>query len=439
MKVLIVGSGGREHALAWRLRQSPRLTGLWVAGGNAGTAGIATNLEVGPEDLEGVVDAARSLSIDLVVIGPEMPLAAGLVDRLSALGIPAFGPTQAAAQIEASKGFAREVMREAGVPGPRSWVFDDRQAALDFLRRHPEPLVVKADGLAAGKGVLLCRTPEEAADAVEACMVERRFGPAGDTVLIEEMLFGREVSVFAFTDGQDLSPLVAACDYKRVGDGDQGPNTGGVGSFAPPEFWDDALAEMINLTIMRPVVEAMARRGTPYRGVLYAGVMLTSSGPKVLEFNCRFGDPEAQVILPLLDSDPIEVMLACSEGRLAQVPVQWRSQAQVGVVMTSGVYPGKYDTGYEITGLDTDDPHSLVFHAGTKQVSEGGLSRVVTNGGRVLTVVGRGASLAEARTRAYDRLQGIHFQGAYYRSDIGDLPRVGREEAWAGDPATQRG
>jgi len=439
LKVLIVGSGGREHALAWRLHQSPQLTGLWVANGNAGTADIATNLGVSPEDIEGVVVAARSLAIDLVVIGPELPLAAGLVDRLSALGIPAFGPTKAAAQIEASKSFAREVMREAGVPGPEFWVFNDRQEALDFIRRHPNPVVVKADGLAAGKGVSLCQTQREAEEAVEACMVEHRFGPAGDTVVIEELLSGREVSVFAFTDGQDLSSLAAACDYKRVGDGDLGPNTGGMGSFVPPDFWDDALAEEISATIMRPVVEGMARRGTLYRGVLYAGIMLTRSGPKVLEFNCRFGDPEAQVILPLLESDPIQLMLACWEGRLAQFPVHWQRQAQVAVVMTSAGYPGKYDTGYEIAGLGTQDPHSLVFHAGTKSLLEGGVSKVVTNGGRVLTVVGRGTSLAEARTWAYDRLQGIHFEGAYYRSDIGDLPIGDREEAWAVDPAAQRG
>ena len=439
MKVLIVGSGGREHALAWRLHQSPQLTGLWVANGNAGTADIATDLPVSPEDVEGVVAAARSLAMDLVVVGPELPLAGGLVDNLSALGIPAFGPTKAAAQIEASKSFAREVMREAGVPGPEFWVFNDRQEALDFVRGHPDPVVVKADGLAAGKGVLLCQTPGEAVEAVQACMVERRFGPAGDTLVVEELLSGREVSVFAFADGQDLSPLVAACDYKRVGDGDLGPNTGGMGSFAPADFWEDALADQISRIIMRPVLEAMARRGIPYRGVLYAGVMLTRSGPKVLEFNCRFGDPEAQVILPLLESDPIQVMLACWEGRLAQYPVHWQKQAQVAVVMTSAGYPGKYDTGYEITGLDTHDPHSLVFHAGTRLLREGSATKVVTNGGRVLTVVGQGASLAEARTRAYDRLQGINFQGAYYRSDIGDLPTGGREEAWAGERATQRG
>jgi phosphoribosylamine--glycine ligase len=436
LKVLIVGSGGREHALAWRLKQSPQLTGLWVANGNAGTAQIATNLDVNPEDVDGVVEAVQSLGVELVVVGPEAPLAGGITDRLDSLGIPAFGPTRGAAQIETSKSFAREIMREAAVPGPDFWVFENQQEALDLVGHHKKPLVVKADGLAAGKGVALCPTPEEAIAAVRACMSDRIFGPAGETVVIEELLSGVEVSVFAFSDGERLSVPVAACDYKRVGDGDTGPNTGGMGSFTPPQFWSDALAEEIDHNIMRPVIEVLRHRGIPYKGMLYAGLMLTEAGPKVLEFNCRFGDPEAQVILPLLDGDPLEIMLACVEGRLDRVSVAWQKKAHVGVVMTSGGYPAKYDTGFEITGLDSDDEDSLLFHAGTRLTQNGGSSRVVTSGGRVLTVLGWGNSLDEARIRAYDRARKISFHQAYYRTDIG-ASRVDRwEKSWLSDSAT---
>ncbi|MCH8897771.1 MAG: phosphoribosylamine--glycine ligase [Chloroflexi bacterium] len=443
MRVLVVGSGGREHALAWRLRQSPQLSGLWVAGGNAGTAQVATNLAVNPEDVRAIVDTAQAHRIELVVVGPEVPLANGLVNALTSVGIPSFGPTQAAAQIEASKGFARQLMQQAGVPGPDYRVFHDQQAALDFVGANRRPLVVKADGLAAGKGVAICREPDQAVAAVRSCMNDRQFGAAGDTVLIEEMLFGPEVSVFAFCDGQGISSLAAACDYKPVGDGDIGPNTGGMGSFAPPNFWTEALAQEVSARIMLPTVEAMAQRGTPYRGILYAGIMLTDDGPKVLEFNCRLGDPEAQVLLPLLASDPIDVMLACAEGRLAKVDVQWRNQAQVGVVITSGGYPGVYETGFEIHGLAEEQVDTQVFHAGARLVTGGGsdgenIERVVTSGGRVLTVTGWGDTLEEARDKAYRRVDTISFQGAYFRRDIGTpralIPTPKSEERW---PATR--
>ena len=437
MKVLIVGSGGREHALAWRLGQSPQLSKLWVASGNAGTAQIATNIDVIPEDVDGVVTAAQSLGIDLVVVGPEVPLATGLVDRLDSLGIPAFGPTQTAARIEASKGFAREVMREAGIPGPEFEIFHDQQQALDFLRRHHGPVVVKADGLAAGKGVALCSGAEEATIAVMACMSDRIYGAAGETVVIEELLSGPEVSVFALSDGERLSEPVAACDYKRLGDGDSGPNTGGMGSFAPPDFWSESLAEEVMRTIVRPTIESMARLGIPYRGVLYAGIMLTREGPKVLEFNCRFGDPEAQVILPLLESDPIVGMMACAQGRLSQGMVRWNRKPHVGVVMTSEGYPSRYETGHQITGLDAEERDSVVFHAGTRLDSSNGNPRVVTSSGRVLTVVGWGDSLGDARANAYRRIAKINFPGAYYRSDVGN-PRIQEEEwAWLPDPAAR--
>ncbi|MEC9279404.1 MAG: phosphoribosylamine--glycine ligase, partial [Chloroflexota bacterium] len=335
MKVLIVGSGAREHALAWRLRQSPAVTAIWAASGNGGTAQIATNLNVSPEDVESIPKYAKGLGIDLVVVGPEQPLAAGLVDLLDSQGIPAFGPTKAAAQIEASKTFALDIMRESGVPCPEFHSFQDETLALDFLSKHSAPSVIKADGLAAGKGVFMCHTAEDAAAAVRACMSQKVFGGAGETVVIEEFLEGPEVSVFAFSDGEHLSAPVAACDYKRRSDGDVGPNTGGMGSFAPPDFWNDELAGEITRTIMEPVIQSMARRGTPYRGVLYAGIMLTKQGPKVLEFNCRFGDPETQVIMPLLVSDPLDIMTGCIEGQLADTPVEWSKRNYAGVVMVS--------------------------------------------------------------------------------------------------------
>lgn len=437
MRVLVIGSGAREHALAWRLKQSPHLTGLWVADGNAGTAALATNLGARPENVTELVEAARSIKADLVVVGPELPLANGVVDRLSEVGIPAFGPTQAASRLEASKSFALEVMEEAGIPHPEFRVFREQQDAVDFLTRHSGPAVVKADGLAAGKGVRLCSNREEAIAAVRACMADRIFGTAGDTVVIEELLSGPEVSVFAFTDGEHLSPLVAACDYKRLEDGDQGPNTGGMGSFAPPDFWTEELAEEINRTIMAPAIADMAGRGAPYRGVLYAGLMLTGTGPKVLEFNCRLGDPEAQVVLPRLVADPLEVMSACLEGHLDRISVKWAEQFYVGVVMASGGYPARYATGLEITGLNVGDPHTIVFHAATRLAPGATPNKVVTSGGRVLTVVGHGISLAQARARAYDRVGGIRFHGAHYRTDIAAVKD--RRIACAADPIAPAG
>ena len=425
MKVLIVGSGAREHALAWRINQSPNLTRLWVAGGNAGTAALAENLDIRSSDVAAIVAAASEVAADLVVVGPEAPLALGLADRLTELSIPVFGPTQAAAQIEASKSFALDLMRQAGVPCPEFHVFTDQTSALAYLETHQDPVVVKADGLAGGKGVLLCRDSEQGGAAVKACMSERAFGEAGATVVLEEYLSGPEVSVFAFCDGDHLSPLVAACDYKRLEDGGQGPNTGGMGSFvAQPEMWSPQLESEVEQTIMKPVLRAMAERGSPYQGVLYAGLMLTGPDsnptPKVLEFNCRLGDPETQVVIPLLASDPLELMLACAQGNLDRVPVRWETKNYVGVVMVSGGYPGEYQTGFEITGLEEVGPSdTMVFHAGTKLGAGGLSSPPLTTGGRVLTVVGGGDTVNQARQRAYSRLEQINFKGARWRRDIG--------------------
>jgi phosphoribosylamine--glycine ligase len=423
MNVLLVGSGAREHALAWRIKQSPNLTRLWVAAGNAGTAALADNLNIRSSDVDGLVAAAREVKADLVVVGPEAPLALGLADRLDELGIPVFGPSQAAAQIEASKGFALDLMRDAGVPCPEFHIFTDQNSALDHLKAHPGPVVVKADGLAAGKGVLLCQDSAQGAAAVRECMSDRAFGEAGDTVVLEEYLSGPEVSVFAFCDGANLSPLVAACDYKRLEDGNLGPNTGGMGSFAQPDFWNAELAVLVEKTIMRPVLKAMAEHGSPYKGVLYAGLMLTEAGPKVLEFNCRLGDPETQVVIPLLESDPLELMLACSQGNLDTVQVRWNAKNYVGVVMVSGGYPDEYQTGFEISGLDDDGPEdTMVFHAGTELGADG---QTMTTGGRVLTVVGGGDSIESARERAYARLAGISFEGARWRRDISSAANQG--------------
>ena len=415
MKVLLVGSGGREHALAWRIARSPSLTRLWVAPGNYGTASIATNLNVGAS-VEELAGAARDLAADLAVIGPEAPLADGLTDALAAVGIPAFGPTAAAARLESSKSFAREIIRAAGASGPDFAVFTEESEALEFLRRNPGPRVVKADGLAAGKGVVVCDDAPQAAEAVRATMSGRAFGDAGATLLLEERLEGREVSVFALCDGERISPLVAASDYKRLGNGDRGPNTGGMGSYSPPEFWTPDLCEEIKRTVMRPVIAEMAARGTPYRGVLYAGLMLTDDGPKILEFNCRFGDPETQALMPRLASDPLPVMLACAEGRLDPASVEWNDRHYVAVVMASGGYPDRYNTGMPISGLiDADSEDTVVFTAG---VTAGHDRQPVTSGGRVLTVVGGGIDLNEARQRAYTRLNGITFEGAVWRTDI---------------------
>ena len=427
VKVLIVGSGAREHALAWRITQSPNLTRLWVAGGNAGTTRLAENMEIRSSDVDALVAAAQDTSADLVVVGPEAPLALGLVDRLDLLGIPVFGPSQAAAQIEASKGFALNLMQDAGVPCPEFHIFSNQTNALDHLKSHPGPVVVKADGLAAGKGVLLCQDSEEGALAIRECMSDRAFGEAGDTVVLEEYLTGPEISVFAFCDGENLSPLVAACDYKRLEDGNIGPNTGGMGSFAQPDLWDSKLAAQVESTIMQPVLQAMANRGTPYKGVLYAGLMLTESGPKVLEFNCRLGDPETQVVIPLLASDPLELMMACAQGNLSKTDVLWDNKSYVGVVMVSGGYPGEFQTGFEISGLDEDGPeHTMVFQAGTK-LGPGGTS--LTAGGRVLTVVGGGDNIESAKERAYSRLERISFQGAQWRRDISSVANQSTAQA----------
>ena len=417
MKVLVVGNGAREHAIAWKIRQSALLDELFVAPGNAGTAAIATNIPVQASDIEGQARAAREHGVDLTVIGPEIPLAAGIVDCFQEQGLAVFGPTRKAARIESSKVFAKELMAKHGIPTGRYEVFDSYDEACSYVKSQALPLVVKADGLAAGKGVTVARTEAEAMKALHECLVERVFGTSGDLVLVEECLTGPEVSVFAFTDGETLSPLVAACDYKRAYDGNEGPNTGGMGSYSPPPFWTAALEQGVRERIMEPTVKALAQEGCAFNGVLYGGLMLTEDGPKVIEFNCRMGDPETQVIMPRLKTDLVEILLSIANGTLNKTSIKWSTEACVGVAMASEGYPGSYATGLPISGLAEAEARGLVFHAGTRQEEEE-RSKIVTDGGRVLTVVGKGSSMNEARAQAYEGIAQIRLEGGFYRRDI---------------------
>jgi phosphoribosylamine--glycine ligase len=417
LKLLIVGNGAREHALAWKLAQSPRCGEIVVAPGNAGTALAWRNAPVSATDVPGIVALAERERADLVVVGPEEPLARGLADALSARGIACFGASRAGATIEASKRWAKELMRAARVPTARAEAFTALDAAIPALEEVRYPVVVKADGLAAGKGVMICATRREAETAVRDCLQGGLFGAAGQTVLIEEYLMGDEASVLAFVDGETVVPLLPARDHKRVGDGDTGPNTGGMGAYAPTTLVDDPLLHQVTETILKPTAHELAARGITYRGILYAGLMLTADGPQVIEFNCRMGDPETQVVLPLMDADLLTLCEATAHGRLASVAetVRWHSGACIGVVLASGGYPGKYETGLPITGLDSVDPDALIFHAGTQQDD---LGRIVTNGGRVLTVAAVAPTIREARDRAYASAERITFPGIHYRHDI---------------------
>ncbi len=414
IKILVVGGGAREHTLVWKLAQSPRVKEIYVAPGNAGTAQIAHNLDIKPTDIESLAKVASEKNIDLTVVGPEAPLAEGIADQFLIRGMQIFGATRQAVEIESSKVFAKELMQKYNIPCAQSTSFSDYNRAKEYLQRQKPPIVVKADGLAAGKGVIVAGSIPQALEALSQVMEKKAFGAAGDKVLIEEHLSGREMSAFAFTDGHTVIPMVAACDYKPVFDGDRGLNTGGMGSYSPPQFLSPALAETVRETIMEPAVRAMHDEGRAYRGVLYGGLMITNNGPKVLEFNARFGDPEAQVTLPLLETDLVDIMLAVVDNRLDQIDVKCSEDACVGVVMASGGYPGSYKTGFPITGLDDLDKDIVVFHAGTKL--EGG--KVLTNGGRVLTVVAWGKTLAEAREKVYANIPRIHFDGCHYRKDI---------------------
>ena len=412
----MVGGGAREHTLVWKLAQSPKAREVFAAPGNAGTAQVARNLNIKPTDIKSLAKIAQEKGIDLVVVGPEAPLASGIVDYFQGIGIPIFGPTKLATEIESSKVFARELMQKYGIPCALGTSFSDYRKAKEYLEQQTPPLVVKADGLAAGKGVTVADSIPQALDALYNIMETRAFGASGDRVIIEERLVGREMSSFAFTDGKTVIPMVSACDYKPVFDGDHGPNTGGMGSFSPPYFATPELYQRVTKAILKPTVEAMAKEGRHYTGVLYGGLMVTPDGPKVLEFNARFGDPETQVMLPLLKTDLVDIILAVINGDLDQIKVEWSEDACVGVVMASGGYPGSYKTGFLITGLDNLDRDILVFHAGTRLDS--GTGQVLTNGGRVLTVIATGKTLNEARGKVYNNIARISFEGCHYRRDI---------------------
>ena len=413
---MIVGQGAREHALAWALAQSPRWRRCHCAPGNAGIGALARCVPLPPGGWEGLAAWAAQQRIDLTVVGPEAPLVAGIADAFVARGLRVVGPSRAAAALEGSKVFAKDLMVRWGIPTAAYRVFDDPAAARAYARRQELPLVIKADGLAAGKGVTVAHTWEAADAAITAMMETRVFGSAGERVIIEEYLDGREASVLALTDGETVIPLVPARDHKRVGDGDTGPNTGGMGAFSPvPDVGADLLAR-IEAEILVPIVQALAAEGRPYRGVLYAGLMLTAGGPQVIEFNCRLGDPEAQVVLPRLATDWLTVFDALAGGRLHEVSLAWRPEAAVCVVLASRGYPGEPEVGHPIQGLEAAaaEPGVLVFHGATRRQGD----RLVTAGGRVLAVTGLGEDLAGARERAYRAVGHIHFDGMHYRRDI---------------------
>ncbi len=415
-KVLVVGSGGREHALACALSRSTGIEKLYIAPGNAGTAEIGENVPIPADDIDGIFLFAREKEVDLTVVGPEVPLADGITDRFNEEDIHIFGPSEAAAQIEASKVFAKELMLDAGVPTAKSEVFDDYSKAADYIKNLSAPMVVKADGLAAGKGVIIAEDDSEALKAASDILVDKKFGKAGSRIIVEEYLTGEEVSIIAFTDGERVLTMLPSQDHKRVGEGDTGPNTGGMGAYAPAPVIKPEDIALIEETVLLPTIQKLKERGTPYRGVLYAGLMVTDDGYKVLEFNCRFGDPETQAVLPLLNDDLYELCMQCARGKLEIDKLSWRKGAAVSIVAASGGYPGSYKKGYEITGVDEmgGRPYVVVFHAGTER--EGGVLK--TDGGRVLAVTGLGDDIASARDIAYGAIGEINFKDMYYRMDI---------------------
>lgn len=418
MKVLVIGSGGREHAVIRKLAENKEITHLYCAPGNGGIRAQAQTVNIAATDVEKMVDFAKQEAIDFVVVTPDDPLVLGMADAMEAAGIPAFGPSRAAARIEGSKVFAKNLMKKYGIPTADYAVFSDPAAALDYIRRRNRfPAVIKADGLALGKGVVIAQDLDEARAALHSIMEEKVFGRSGSQVVVEEFLTGKEVSVLAFTDGHVVRPMVSSMDHKRAYDNDEGPNTGGMGTIAPSPYYTPEVAERCMQEIFLPTIEAMNKEGCPFRGCLYFGLILTADGPRVIEYNCRFGDPETQVVLPLLQSDLFSILRAVREERLAAADIAWRDGAAACVVLASGGYPQKYQTGFPITGLDADGgcAGAIVYHAGTKW--QDGQYR--TAGGRVLGVTGLGDTLEEAIRRAYAAAEDIRFENRHYRTDIG--------------------
>lgn len=418
MNILLIGSGGREHALAWKLAQSSKVEKIYAAPGNPGIAMLdkCVCIELDMDNLEGIADYAEDHSIDLTVVGPEAPLVAGLADVFKLRGLPVFGPSKSAAQLEGSKAFSKELMAKYNIPTAFFKVCEDIETAKAYVEEKGAPIVVKADGLAAGKGVVVAMTKQEALDAIDEMMGDHKFGNAGARLVLEEYMDGEEASLLAFTDGKTVVPMVAAQDHKRVFDGDEGPNTGGMGTYAPAPIMTDVLRLKAVEHILKPVVAAMEQEGMPYQGCLYAGLMIKGDSIKVVEFNCRFGDPETQVVLPLLNGDLAEIMLACATSSLDKVEVKWHNKAAVCVVLASGGYPESYEKGKEILGLSVaaEDNGVVVFHAGTKADGD----KILTAGGRVLGVTAVDSSIKDARERAYNAVEKISFDKVFYRKDI---------------------
>jgi phosphoribosylamine--glycine ligase len=417
MKVLLIGNGGREHALAWKLAQSSRVTALFIAPGNPGTAEVGENVPIGVMEFDKIEKFVKQNNIGLVVIGPEDPLAAGLADRIDALGVKVFGPSKEAAQLESDKWFAKELMRHQSVPTAEARSFSDPHSAEEYVKVHDGPCVIKAAGLAKGKGVTICYRTADSLEAIDKILRQRAFGSASERIVIEEMLSGPECSLLAFVDRKNIYVMESAQDHKPVEDGDTGPMTGGMGAYSPTPVITDTMISQIERDILVPVLDGLARENIEFKGVLYAGLMLTTNGPKVLEFNCRFGDPETQPLMMRLKSDLLEVMLAVAEGRLDKIDLQWDPRPALSVVATSRGYPGSYPTGLPISGLKSADamPDVKVFHGGTKRDGD----KILTDGGRVLSVTALGKNIAEARTRAYKAIEQIQFDGMHYRKDIG--------------------
>ena len=421
MKILVVGGGGREHALAFAIKRSPLCSELFCAPGNAGTAQIAHNINIKDSDIDAIVSFCLENRIGLVVVGPEVPLALGLVDELNIRGIKAFGPSKNAAQIEASKSFSKQFFKKYSLPTAEFDVFDNIDDAKNYINKKGAPIVVKADGLAAGKGVTVAQTEAEAIDALKEIFIERKFKDAGNKVVIEEKLEGEEASFLAFSDGENILPMIAAQDHKPVFDNDLGPNTGGMGAYAQAPIIDDELRQYIIKNIMQKTIDGLRKEGIIYKGVLYAGLMIKDKKPYLLEFNCRFGDPETQAILPLMNSDIVDIMLASIDGNLASKTIKWKKKYAVCVVLASGGYPIEYDKGKVISGLDDVEKldNVYVFHAGTAKKN----SDIITNGGRVLNIVGVDEHFDKAQKRAYDAIKLVSFDGMHYRKDIGNKAR----------------
>ncbi len=416
MKVLVIGSGGREHTLIWKINQSPKVSQIYCAPGNAGISQLAKCIDINADNIEELVDFAKKEKIDLTVVGPELPLSKGIVNEFNRWGLKIFGPSQEAAEIESSKVFSKYLMKKYNIPTANYEVFQNSEEALDYIKQQTFPLVIKADGLAAGKGVFIVKNLDQAGDALDILMEEKKFGEAGRQIVVEEFLEGEEVSILAFCDGKAVVPMISSQDHKKIFDNDQGPNTGGMGAYSPVPFYTTEIKEKVCREILKPTVKGLRNEGKEYKGVLYAGLILTKEGPKVLEFNARFGDPETQVVLPRLKTDLVDILNAVIEETLHKINIEWEDNAAVCVVVASGGYPGKYQKGKPISGLEKlkKMKNIIAFHAGTKFQDR----RIVTSGGRVLGITAWGDTIFKAKKKAYEGVEKIYFEDMYYRKDI---------------------